>query len=300
GPNDTIYDGFLCKTCYGAIPHEVLLPSKLQLRRCLFCGAFSLRRDEQEFKWQYLPEDEEDVDFLSRIMYNHIFTRLEQKTKSQYELFFPPKLDLSTLNDIEVLVQVHEPKALKPVEEHLIIKMKEIHCPNCARRSGGRFDAIVQIRIQHEKDEARFNEIMKTVGIIEQKANFENLSNFISKRTTRTNGIDLMVSTNAMARVLVSNLRSKYKFEYKVSKKLIGVTQETGGDLYRLSSLLRLVPVQRKDLIRLDGEDYIVKNITKKKVVLQDRKTNKIQQVNFDIFQKKKWNFIETAQEGID
>ena len=294
--NDEIYDGFVCKTCSGQKPIESKLPTKIQLRQCVHCKAFSLKKEDQELKWGYQPEEERDIDFLTRILFEQIFDSLEKKHKRKYDLYFEQDLDINHDYDINLAINTSSDTIINSAEDTMMIKRKEIHCPYCAKKKGGRFDAIVQIRIQSDKDNIKLDPLMNEIRKIEDIENFQRIQNYISKVTYTTNGFDLMVSTNAMARVLIAKLRTRYHFEIKISKKLIGVDQEKGSDLYRLTTLLRLLPVVPKDRIEIENIRYIVKNITRNKVVLKNEESGKISQGNYQIFQKKKWNLIEEEE----
>ncbi len=292
--NTHIYKDFVCEQCFGKIESLDDNTLKLQIRKCIYCNAFSLRNREQEFKWLYHPENEPEIDFMSKILYNNIFLKIEEKTKQRYELFFNKDFNLYDNADINLLIQISSDDHIKVKEESIIIKKKEIHCPYCAKKKGGRFDAIVQIRLQHPNDKNKLDEVMNDIKKIEKKENFRNVQNFISIIDPTINGFDLKVSTNAMARVIISKIRTRYHFEIKFSKKLIGVEQETGSDLYRLSTLLRLLPIEPKKKFLLEGIPYIVNNITKNKITIKNIDTNKISQVNYNIFQKKRWKLIDT------
>ena len=96
-----------------------------------------------------------------------------------------------------------------------------------------------------------------------------------------------------MARVFIARLRKKYHFETKISKKLIGVDPEKGSDLYRLSTLLRLIPVEKSDHILFEGIHYYVKSISKNRISLQKESGGKIKNIKFSDFQGKKWIFLD-------
>lgn len=317
--NDPIFEGFLCGECAGKETSAYPLPETLQLRQCVFCQAFSLRdpTTDHEYEWGYQPKDESDVDYITRLLYEYIFFHLEQKHNLVYDLFFPQDLSIAQDADIQIRVEVvggtdlrleNEPKQVHsgkseenisqiPIQNYqegiINLRLRRIHCPHCAKRQGGRFDAIVQIRIQHDRDQSRLPQIMADIQAIDHSANIEHLQNFITHTEQTTNGYDLKVSTNAMARVIISRLRELYPFEIKHSKRLMGIDPENGSRLYRHSTLLRLVPVLRDDRITLDGVSYRVHNLTKKKVILQEIQNEKMHHVNFDIFQKKKWFFFD-------
>ncbi len=285
------YKNFLCDECTSQIIPNYIIPEKLTLRNCIYCGAYSLKSKDQEYSWQYKSLAMDDSEFLKKILKENIFLKFDKKfnVKSEFSFenpYLSERIDIKT----NIIVKSEEDS---DVQEEILIKIRDIHCPYCAKRSGGRFDAIVQIRIQHSKDEKKLEEISTYISKIEEKENFKNLSNFISKIDYVTNGFDLKVSTNAMARVLIARLRKKYHFEIKVSKKLIGVDQEKGSDLYRLSTLLRLIPVEKNDSILFEGIKYSVKSISKNRISLQNVNGGKIKNIKYSEFHEKKWIFLE-------
>lgn len=285
------YKNFICTDCTLKIIPNYIIPEKLTLRNCIFCGAYSLKTKDQEYGWQYKPSEIDDSEFLKKILKENIFLKFEKKFNVKCEFSFENP-NLSERIDIKTTVIIKS-KENTEVQEEILIKIRDINCPYCAKRSGGRFDAIVQIRIQHQKDNKKLEEILTECLKIEEKENFKNLANFISKVDNVTNGFDLKVSTSAMARVLIARLRKKYHFEIKISKKLIGVDSEKGSDLYRLSTLLRLIPVDKNDLILFEGIKYYVRSISKNRISLQIVSGGKIKNIKYSEFQGKKWLFLE-------
>ncbi|MHA1719646.1 MAG: NMD3-related protein [Promethearchaeota archaeon] len=285
------YSNYLCDECSLKIRPNYKIPKKITLQHCIYCGAFSLRIDDQEYPWQYQSIEINDIDFLIQILRSHVFLKIEKKNNVKCDFLFE-NIDLLDRTDINFKV-ILKSEDNSIYQEELILHLRDIHCPYCAKKRGGRFDAIVQIRIQHERNKPKLDEILAECLMIEEQENFKNLSNFISKLEKTTNGFDLKVSTNAMARVLIAKLRMKYRFELKISKKLIGVDPEKGSDLYRQSTLLRLIPVEKKDRILFEGIRYSVKNISKNRIILQNINGGKIKQIKFSEFQSKKWQFLE-------
>ncbi|MHA1777634.1 MAG: NMD3-related protein [Promethearchaeota archaeon] len=294
---EKIYPGFLCRACYGKEEIHVHLPQKIQLRKCYICSAVSLRIDDKFLDWQYVPPDELEIDFLSNLLHEALIFSLEDKYSIHCILFLPQSISFDQDSDIHVRIEYQKSDELITGELSLEIQLRKIQCPYCAQKSGGRFDAILQIRIQHPRDIPRLQEILDEIHLIEANEHQKNLSFFITKIENTINGFDLKISNNAMARTLIHQLRTKYPFEVKYSKRLMGIDHETGTRLYRQSTLLRLIPVHKKDHILFDGKDYQVKNITHNKVILIELSGKKVKQLNFDQFQKKKWHFLENESE---
>ncbi len=295
--SDHIYEGFQCEACYGKIELNIVFPHKMQIRHCSECGAYSFRIDDKMYKWAFKSDDETEIDFLSQLLYKHILFSLEDQHQIKCSLFFPDKIKLTQEKDIISRAEFSKDDNL-PVESYdMIIKTREINCTHCAKKSGGGFDAIVQIRIQHTRDKPRLQELLEAIRKIEFEQNHKNLSFFITKVDWVTNGFDLKVSKNAMSRALMNGMKTKFPIEIKHSRKLVGINQENGTKLYRQSTLLRLVPVHAGDTIIFDGLTYSVKHLTHNKVVLIKHPENKVKHVNFEMFQKKKWKFAEEEAE---
>lgn len=295
--DEDLYPGFLCQNCYGKEEIKINFPQKIQLRRCYLCSAISLRIDDKYLDWQYLPEGEIEMDFLSGLIYESLIFPIEDRYQIHCSLFIPYNVSFSQEKNIIIHIESRNKEDVLVNNTELEIQMKKIQCPYCAQKSGGRFDAIIQIRIQHPRDNPMLQIILDEIHHIEFDEHQKNLSFFITKVEWTKNGFDLKISNNAMTRALVHRLRSKFPFEIKFSKRLMGIDHETGTRLYRQSTLLRLIPVRKNDLLLFDGYKYQVKNITHNKVILTSLPGKKVKQLNFDQFQKKKWNFIENEKE---
>jgi 60S ribosomal export protein NMD3 len=233
------------------------------------------------------------LDFVSRLLYSYIFISLEKKTGMSYTLYLDPEEFQKSKDSFKLIitpVSLTQDKVSIANHEY-IVKILNIHCPSCAKIIGGRFNAIVQIRIQNPKDVTKLDEIMNLVVQIEQSARTENNENFISRIEPVTNGYDLKVSTNTMAKILVSKLQGRYYFEMKSSNRLIGRDSETSADLYRRSTLLRLLPVEKGDSILWEDEPMVINKIIHNRVLLQNVLSGEVKTIKFGDFQRKRWFF---------
>ena len=150
-----INNNFLCEDCSGLIRVSYTVPQKIQFRSCVFCNAHSIRNGsiDKEYPWAYKPEDESDLDFVSRLLYEHLFLKIEKKQNLTYELFLPLNFKIVQKGDLEVKIEVSGTDSQKFDEGTMTIKLRRIHCPHCAKREGGGFDCTLQIRIQHESNQ---------------------------------------------------------------------------------------------------------------------------------------------------
>ena len=292
-----VFDGFLCEACYGQDIPDLVLPPKFMIRQCVMCGAYSLRFDDKETEWRFKADTEENIDFLTKMLYEEYFYHIENKEHIQIEFYFPSNFAIIQENDAKIVMSINFNDENKSnLEKPLIVKFRTIHCVHCAKKLGGRFDSVLQVRIQHERDDPKLDEIYEECQIIESHLRFNSPKQFISKKEDCPHGFDLKLSTNSMLKLLSNRLRARYNFLMKLTKKLIGVNPENGGELYRHYALLKLVPVEKNDLVEIDGQKYWVKKVAKNKIGLQEFGNTKNHQVNFSIFEKKKWQLLDQTE----
>lgn len=280
---------FLCNSCIQNIPIEIPLPLSISIQKCNQCSAISLIKEDQEFDWIFQPEGESILDFLTRLLYENIFFKLEKKYDFNYELFLPASLDLQSSQDLSLLVQVKPPSVTYKIQKSITISIKNRMCPHCSKRIGGRFDATIQIRVFDPEDKSKLDILMDYIFNLNEEFQMKNTSNFISKIEKTTNGFDLKISNNVAFKAFVSNLRSKFPLQLKFSKTLYGVDKSSGATLYRNNILLRILPVDKGQYLQIDSKFYLVKGFQQNRVTLQDLTTNKNKQFPFTIFEKKKY-----------
>lgn len=284
-------DNFLCQECLGCIELEILIP-QIILHRCKLCGAYSISKDSNQSEWFYQKKDEFDLDFLTRILYEKVIFAMEKKMKIKIEIFFPNDLKLSMLNEIPLVFQAKSESTNQFLQKSLKINLKLQVCANCAKKIGNRFDAILQIRIQSERDQDRLDEIMNLCEEISYQSQMKDARNFVAKVEKVPNGFDLKLSSNNFLRILFNQLKKRFCFQIKRSAHLVGVDPENGADLYRQTLLLKLVPVKKDDIIIIENIEYTVHKITNQKLYLQNNVSKQITQANFSIFEKKRFQIL--------
>ena len=157
----------------------------------------------------------------------------------------------------------------------------------------GRFASILQIRVQHEKDEKKMETILEYAQELARKTQLENASHYISAVDVVQNGFDLKLSSQKLLKDLSNSLKKRYNFDFKISKKLMGVDSENGSDLYRFNVSLKLIPVEKNDIFSMDQMQYKVEKVIDNKILARNLTKDNIEQINFENFSKKKWRFLE-------
>ncbi len=111
------------------------------------------------------------------------------------------------------------------IETNIHVKRVNLLCDTCARIRSGYFEAIVQIRGEHEKV-GRMAEALRTY--------VEKNGSFVTKVETKEHGLDVYIGSKKAASAFLSSRRLKFKASYELN----GMKQ--GRRLYRNTYFLTL------------------------------------------------------------
>jgi len=189
---EKLIEGY-CEDCYNKNFNLIEIPKELIILKCSKCGKIKLKNI-----WSYI----EIEDFIK----NHI-----KILGNNVEL---------EINDNKIFAKGFLKTSKKAKEEihEINIKIKKILCSNCCRKSGGYYEAVIQLR-----------------GSIPQ-----NILNFIDKEAREKtfyrienvkNGINLYIGNKNIADQIADKLKRRYKLEIKKSFKLF--TKKEGKDVYK-------------------------------------------------------------------
>ncbi|MFQ6137057.1 MAG: 60S ribosomal export protein NMD3 [Candidatus Hydrothermarchaeales archaeon] len=247
---DELHDG-LCRQCFIKEQRFTTLPDALDTAICKRC-----LRHYTKGKWTSIGDDLESVinEAAKREIQNSIKTRLDN-----------PKIDISVGNlkrmgkgrhlalcNVEVEgtaegILAHEEKSCN-VGVNLQL------CPDCSRRSGGYYEAILQIRGSDSVDEDEIEKISAEIGTLMENFSSEK-GTFISDFKRFTGGADLYFGSAKIARKISHILKEEYGAEVSESPKLVGKSR-SGKDEYRITIVLRLPKFREDDIIEF--RDHII------------------------------------------
>jgi NMD protein affecting ribosome stability and mRNA decay len=166
-----------------------------------------------------------------------------------------------------------------PFFHQQVVKLNVNHmlCRNCSNiRAGTYFVAILQLRVKNENQihviQSMLNRINKYTESLFEKDHRQ----YISKIEDQKTGIDLYLSTNELMNHLVKFLKSDYHFLLKRTKKLVGRDNQKGKNIYRLKTLIKFLPITITDVVLINDQEFIVKGITKNKVVMKNKFNTKL------------------------
>jgi len=165
-----------------------------------------------------------------------------------------------------------------PVQESREVEIfwKGELCTRCSRMSGGYYEGVVQVRAtrrpctEREKDSAIrvAEEIESTL-----REGGDPLS-FISRIDEVHQGIDIVVGTQAMGRMIAQGILSQLGGSLSTHPKLVG--EKDGVSLYRVTYAVRLPRFQKGDVIEVGGKYQEVRESTSKLITLYDLQTGDV------------------------
>lgn len=150
------------------------------------------------------------------------------------------------------------------------LRIKTSACPDCSRRFGGYFEAILQLRTTDVRPRA---EALERMGAsIEEElgrlADQGRKGAYFSRTDKVRGGLDYYVGSQEIARILGHSLADRGGAEYGESSKLVG--RKDGADLYRVTILVRLPPYGPGDFVSLDGQPFKLLSFERKLMALWD------------------------------
>jgi len=262
------------------------------------CDAFSIKKDNQEFEWKYKPDEQPDIDFITQQLYDNIIFNLERKINSEIQVFFDQKLNLFENEAIPIILEIINRETKIKTKEEWTIKLHERCCPFCSKKIGGRFDAVLQIRIQNEHDRPLLEKVMEFIYKTEDIEKLRDPKNFISKIEKTPNGPDLKLSTNTMLKIFYTELKKRFNFQTKRSIKLIKRDPTTGADILRQHVLVKLIPLRVGDMIQMENIRYIVKRFYENQICFEVDGSSETMRLKFSQFEKKKYSIIQRDDEN--
>ncbi len=210
----------LCGECFSK-EKEIFKISDINIKICKDCGKIFRRG-----KWIFY-----DFDFESAIN-AALHEELSDKIK-----FIEP-IDTYTFsytfdsNFIKLILKVYINDIELRYEKDLNLKINITYCPDCIKKRGKYYEAILQIRGAFDRNIVKFiEEKLNEMRIYDGKA-------FISQIKELKEGIDLYIGSRNAGRKIARMLK-KMGAKISESKKLYG--RRDGKEIYRYTICIRFV-----------------------------------------------------------
>lgn len=192
------FKGLFCVDCYG---WRIEIPKNVEIEVCKRCGRARMRGE-----WKKSSEREVQEHLVSKI---------------KGEKFERGGVDFE--NKKAILYFSVDNNEMARVEREYPFSIVETICPDCSRKSGGYFEAIIQFR----GDRNRYSKIKERIERMLRK------KTFITKEENLKEGVNLYAgSSKTVAEVL-----KELELKPLLSRKLSGLKE--GKRLYRTTFMLR-------------------------------------------------------------
>lgn len=199
---DKLVEGY-CEECYSNKFELLKVPEEVTVKMCSRCGRIKYRNVWREMEVEDVLKDK------VKILGKDVSLRIEKNEK------------------IHVFAKgfLKDSKKLKREEHEIRLKINKVVCPSCSRRSGGYYEAILQLRGDVDKamdflDDQLANE--KSVYRIERAKN----------------GIDIYLDSTHLANSLSHLLKKRFKARVRKTYRLF--TRKEGKDIYRSTIVVRI------------------------------------------------------------
>ena len=158
-------------------------------------------------------------------------------------------------------------------ESHSIeIRIKNHVCDICSKQFGGYHEAIIQLR--PEKKKLSDEKIDELLFFVEDQIVFlqkKNPNLFLADMGREHGGLDFYLSDKQAAFTIVKKIQETYGGYITTSTKNVGM--KDGRQLYRDTYLLRLLPFELNDLLRIDESYFFVEKISRNSIHLLNLET---------------------------
>ncbi len=255
-------NGLFCQDCANALFPSIKIGDRFDLYQCSMCGKASSTGAPES--WIVIGE-EDSHDRLREIILRLFLLKSISKFDVQVDIEIPESVGgQDKYPPFDASVTIHSPEnENKLTKFSIFVKPHYVVCANCSRRRGHYFTATVQVRGDLLADssvkEKLFEEIQNYAKDLEEK----NESMFVSKVVQERQGFDLQVSTRYMANLLSAYIKKKYGARLEETKRLMGLGED-GGEVYRHTIAVHLLPIKKNFVVLYDGEPCLVQGINSK------------------------------------
>lgn len=203
---DELYGGEkkLCPECYPDKNDLLDIPNKVEITVCTVCGRM---RKHGEWIEEYSVQDQ-------------LGAKFEEFSEDDIEM------RLQFWEDEGFYVRVHAEKG--PITDFYDTEVDFVddQCQDCAKFNGGFFKVKIQLRGDRPLEKVS-NEIVDEAA----EATNESRKDFLSNIDDVEYGFDFFLSTESIAKKILTMLRDEYDPDIKRSYELVG--EENGEEVYR-------------------------------------------------------------------
>ncbi len=240
GEEGIVYEG-LCQKCLPKRRTLVEIPSNIELELCVHCGAYKVPGGWRRFSLE-----------------DALHSTLSKAAKFPRDVQHH-RLTIGPTHEDETKVRVHLTARLEldgmAVEEErdLEVRVKGSTCPQCSRKHGDYYEAIVQVRAEGRG--LTRGELAAIRRLVEERVRADE-SLFVTREEEVHGGIDVYLGSNEGGRSIARTLKANLGGRLASSPRLH--TRRKGKDEYRVTYRLRLSGLVQGDTVELGEGVYQV------------------------------------------
>lgn len=232
GAEGEVFEG-LCEADFARKHPPLRSPDHIDVLRCPHCGSIKTGRG-----WESATLDDVMLDLLA----SHV-EREPHVERVRYTFELRPEDERNVGVTAKAVCRVGPWDLLTSL--HTKVRLQGGTCPTCSKRHGGFFVGTVQVRADGRPltgEEAR-----QVREIAERADSGGSRDEFVSRIEEQHGGLDVLVSTNALAKRLGREIARELGGTVKSSATLH--TKREGKDLYRATHAVRLAAFREGDVI---------------------------------------------------
>lgn len=238
----------LCSDCFLEENELIRGPDELEIEICNTCGAYRMGNSiydvEKNPRFEYLEAAKDIVSSKTEVLQkDEAGTRYLNFGESEgVDIGF--QAEYSSTDTITVDLEARA-KFFDEQEERLTdrmrvaVKIKEMTCDVCSKRSQGYYEALLQIRGEDELSEEKLSKIVNRLGEEFTEIRDRQREEFVSKVKKKHGGLNLYTSTSKLAEDMGRFLKKEYGAQTDQSAELIGQTDD-GEEKYRVTVVARI------------------------------------------------------------
>jgi nonsense-mediated mRNA decay protein 3 len=241
-------DGEPCDECYADSVDDLDVPDEIEVRVCSGCGSY-VRDGGWTSHDEPLPDDELAVAAVKDALRIHVEAR-EPQVSVGVESQDPNVLRVRA----EAVAYVRGYRAEDDRTVRVVLSRET--CPTCAKRSGGYYESVVQVRADgrdptDEETERALEHAYAVAG-----RDYADRDTFVTETREVRGGLDIYMSTSDAGLQVARRMVDEYGGGYEDSATLVG--DEDGEEVYRVTYAVSLPEFVPGDIVRVDGTPLLV------------------------------------------
>ena len=290
GSTDKKMVGDICIDCFLKDFQMIEIPENIKVEICSHCNS---RIEEGKWTDSFLPEDE--------IIYRALERNIKISNLVENEII---NLEIDQIKGtiancyVEVVGEVYGVQ-LDETHDTSVRIMKTV-CPTCSKLQAGYYESVVQFRANNRDIKAE--EYDKADEVVKRTLNKQSKSDklaYCPQIAKLKEGYDYYIGSLKSGRKVAESLKEEFGGIIKESPRLISEDKSTGKGLYRIWISVRIPEFEIDDFVKFEDKIIQVKSIDKNRIVGNDIKTNKKQNIPLKNIEKielvKKSTDVETT-----